>query len=47
MIRDFTFIDDITESLFRVINKEAIQILILIIYNPHHLQVGRHIKFLI
>ena len=47
MIRDFTYIDDIIESVFRVLNKPPKVILYLIRAIRIHRQVGHLIEFLI
>ena len=47
MIRDFTFIDDIVESLIRILNKEAIPNEYFDTNNPDPKQVGLLTKFLI
>ena len=47
MIRDFTFIDDISESLFRIIKKPATPDKYFDTNNPNPLKVGLRIEFLI
>ena len=47
MIRDFTYIDDIIESIYRLLDRPAMLIMILILHLPIHLLVGVHTKHLI
>ena len=47
MIRDFTYIDDVIQSIIKLIPKNQTKMMILILINLVQVKVGRLIKYLI